>query len=331
MDLSIIIPAYNASEYIDDCIKSIFDNKFDEYNFELVVVNDGSTDDTFQKIVNWKNIHDNIRILNQKNLGVSISRNNAIDAAQGNYVTFLDADDWIGKNTLSAIVNVIRLQPEVDILISQMFNSESKKPSYDWTSKYFPEKNYTNSDMISNNFFRGSSCAVFYKRSYLKKNSLRFPEGIRLGEDTIFFSQCISFNCIVKFINIPFYYFRLTPQSACRTIDAKKIEDMLKAAEYCHMNLTEKECNTYQRTSYSWLNYQIITNTSAAAIHNNLFLSSFMKLFDSKKFLPISTNGIIKKKKMNICLMNFSYKLFFVLQYLKIKIQQHFFFNYFII
>lgn len=97
-ELSIIVPIYNGQDYIEDCIGSILGQK-DSAQHEIVVVNDGSTDNTENILFDFAKTNKNIHIINQKNSGVSIARNNGIIASHGKYITFVDCDDMVGLNT----------------------------------------------------------------------------------------------------------------------------------------------------------------------------------------------------------------------------------------
>ena len=96
-ELSIIIPVYNGQDYITDCINSILDQR-DSEKYEIIIVNDGSTDNTSEILDSFKRANKNISIINQQNSGVSVARNNGINAAHGRYVSFVDCDDMVGLN-----------------------------------------------------------------------------------------------------------------------------------------------------------------------------------------------------------------------------------------
>lgn len=101
--ISVIVPAYNAEKYIKKCIKSILNQTYS--NFEIIIVNDGSTDNTLN-IINEFN-DKRIRIINQKNGGVSNAKNTALDIIKGDYVTFVDSDDTIPKDALEILINLM--------------------------------------------------------------------------------------------------------------------------------------------------------------------------------------------------------------------------------
>ncbi|MGM9979690.1 MAG: glycosyltransferase family 2 protein [Clostridium sp.] len=102
IDLSIIVPAYNSSDYIKECISSVLMQKT-SYNYELIVINDGSKDDTLEKINLFKE-DKHLKIINQENKGFSGARNRGIDEARGKYIMFLDSDDLLCENSIEKLM-----------------------------------------------------------------------------------------------------------------------------------------------------------------------------------------------------------------------------------
>ena len=97
---SIIVPVYNVEKYIEKCLESILNQTYD--NFEIIVINDGSTDNSKKILDNYKT-NKKIKIINQDNQGLSIARNNGLGAASGDYILFIDSDDYIEEELLSTL------------------------------------------------------------------------------------------------------------------------------------------------------------------------------------------------------------------------------------
>lgn len=109
---SIIVPAYNASCYIERCIKSIINQTDNDY--ELIIVDDGSTDNTFKLCENFEQENKNIKIFHQENKGVVFARAKGVKESKGKYLIFCDSDDMIHKDTLKLIKNVIdKIEPDM--------------------------------------------------------------------------------------------------------------------------------------------------------------------------------------------------------------------------
>lgn len=102
--LSMILPAYNVEKYIENCIESCEKQDIPHERYEILVVNDGSTDGTLDVVRTLSAKYSNIKILNQQNQGVSVARNNGFNEARGKYIWFIDPDDEISTNCLSALI-----------------------------------------------------------------------------------------------------------------------------------------------------------------------------------------------------------------------------------
>ena len=98
--VSIIVPAYNASNYIEKCIDSLLNQTLKD--IEIIIVNDGSTDDTAEKLSKYE---DEIKVITQKNVGVASARNKGLSVANGEYIAYVDSDDWIDSNMFELLYN----------------------------------------------------------------------------------------------------------------------------------------------------------------------------------------------------------------------------------
>ena len=143
MKISIIIPAYNAAKYIKRCIISLLNQTYK--NIEIIVVNDGSTDNTLDILKNY-----DIKVINQENLGVSCARNNGLKNCSGDYITFVDSDDYVDKNYIEDIVNILNKYKydiiETPLLFEAYFKNKTllyteykleKKESFNFNNEYF--------------------------------------------------------------------------------------------------------------------------------------------------------------------------------------------------
>ena len=107
MKLSIIIPAYNVENYIEPCLQSCLEQDIEISDYEIIVVNDGSTDNTEEKVHFFAEAHPNLYLISQSNNGVGAARNKGVNCSKGEYIYFLDADDYIAKNTLGVLTKII--------------------------------------------------------------------------------------------------------------------------------------------------------------------------------------------------------------------------------
>ena len=105
--ISFILPAYNVDKYIEACVVSIENQDLPMDQYEVIVVNDGSTDSTLEVVQKLALLYSNIRVINQQNQGVSIARNNGFKITRGKYIWFVDPDDTITKNCLGTLVSTM--------------------------------------------------------------------------------------------------------------------------------------------------------------------------------------------------------------------------------
>ena len=226
-DISIVIPCYNVSQYLEKCIKSIENQTLKDY--EIIFINDGSIDNTLEFLNNYpfKKGKSNIHILSFKNQGVSQSRNEGIKIATGKYIYFLDPDDWISPNTLLENYNLCE-QYNCDAIqfgykatdlygnLTWYNNGDKKDGVYDQTDIQqilLPRFiGYSITDIANYGtpiFYKNTEmCSVWrflYKRELITKYNIFFSKEIRLGEDAFF--NCLYFLYAKKiFINNKKYY-----------------------------------------------------------------------------------------------------------------------------
>ena len=105
--LSVIVPVYNTEKYIGNCLDSLLEQDIDKEKYEIICINDGSTDDSLSVLQKYADNYDNILLIDKPNEGVSVSRNLGLDKAKGRYVWFIDADDWVARNCMGVIAQEI--------------------------------------------------------------------------------------------------------------------------------------------------------------------------------------------------------------------------------
>lgn len=225
--ISIILCVYNGEKYINQAIESVLNQSIDD--IELIIVNDGSTDNT----ANIINIYqDNrIKIINQQNKGLGASRNIGIKHAKGEYIGFLDADDWLVKNMCETTYNEAK-NNNTDITMFQIINydeSSSKNYESDWFNlknldKTFDNKIFTASETKKVLFdFSVSACQKIYKTSFLKSINARFPEGIYFEDMPFFYYVYLNSNRI-SIIRKHLYIRRKHEHSITEKIDSKFLD-----------------------------------------------------------------------------------------------------------
>ncbi|MFD1318487.1 glycosyltransferase family 2 protein [Loigolactobacillus zhaoyuanensis] len=190
MDLSIIVPTFNSEKYLDETLNSIIP-LLDVLNAEIVVVDDGSTDDTQKIILKYKK-RLNIRVIYNSHKGVGYSRNMGISKSRGAYITFIDSDDLIVVDKYIEMMKAIKLDRKIDIVsMSFMVHPENDKLVIENNDMKLKEKlllsviNIT-TDRFSWNEYNSGPISKIFSREFILENNIKFPVEISNGEDMIF-------------------------------------------------------------------------------------------------------------------------------------------------
>lgn len=193
--LSIIIPVYNVEKYLPKCLGSILEQPFKD--LEVICVNDGSTDGSLDVLQKIKKNDDRVVIIDKKNEGSGIARNIGLSTAQGEYVYFIDSDDWLEANVLAKIIAKAD-ELQTDILVFgglSYYNGKGQNGAY--SKNKLPKKYFgkvVSAKDIKKDIFKFPSTAwtKLYRRSFLIKNEIKF-QNIRAGQDQLpFFHSMIT-------------------------------------------------------------------------------------------------------------------------------------------
>lgn len=199
MLVSVIVPVYNCEPYLPDCIESIL--KQTHHEIELILVDDGSTDDSLSVLKEYKERDDRILLFVQPNSGVSSARNRGLAAASGDYICIIDADDTIYKAFVATLLAEFGEAGIDFVYCSRMYNYDGKLIS---KSHRLKKGVYSIDNLLPqliddgtlSGILFGSACTAMYKHSIIKKNSLRFNERVSRNEDGLFTIQyCINIRC----------------------------------------------------------------------------------------------------------------------------------------
>ncbi|MGN0301576.1 MAG: glycosyltransferase family 2 protein [Anaerotardibacter sp.] len=213
-EISVIIPIYNVEKYIAECLKSVANQTFND--FEVICIDDGSTDNSLDMARRAVEGDSRFAYFTQENAGQSAARNNGLKHAKGEYVIFLDADDYWELNTLQKLITFSKAHDLDDLFFSARTVYEGGFSETDYKDDYDSRQNiegiYTGKELFVA-FAKVKSFAVspvmqFFKRSFLEKNSLTFPEGI-IHEDNLFTCQALIAANRTAFLNEPLYVRRV--------------------------------------------------------------------------------------------------------------------------
>ncbi|GAA3606572.1 glycosyltransferase [Flavivirga amylovorans] len=186
MRLSIIIPVYNVEKYIARCIESLLNQDLHENEYEILIINDGSKDDSISIAKQFSDKHSNIIIYNKENGGVGSARNKGIDLAKGKYVYFIDPDDYLANNVLRLILDYSdTYELEILTFLSTGTSLFSLLESVSDRNKAYALNKMNGIDYIGNVGYKSEVWWYIINRDFLKKSGVKFIEG-RWMEDAIF-------------------------------------------------------------------------------------------------------------------------------------------------
>lgn len=192
MKLSIIVPAYNVEDYIEPCLKSLFDQDIGISNFEVIVVDDGSTDQTEEKVRLFTKKYSNLHLISQTNTGLGGSRNTGVELSKGEYIYFLDADDYLAQNTLGILFKGLEhFNPDILGFSSQSVKdnnlTQSKTSEIDIASCQV----YNGIDFLEHYDYRPEVWRFFIKKTFYLNHNMGFYDK-KFVQDAYFTPTLIS-------------------------------------------------------------------------------------------------------------------------------------------
>lgn len=215
--VSIIIPIYNAEKYLEDCVNSVIDQTYS--NLQIILVNDGSTDKSWNICQRLKGQDNRIEIFSQSNSGVSVARNKGLDVSNGKWIMFVDPDDFLDEDIVTDLVS--KMDDNTDIVSCACYGIENKKK---YRAHFFKKSCQFSTDKIDLflqllNVSYGQTGKVFtaigvpwgkiYRKTFLEKNNLKFDPALRRMQDNIFNMSAFFYARNIIYLDKPLYYYRL--------------------------------------------------------------------------------------------------------------------------
>jgi glycosyltransferase involved in cell wall biosynthesis len=308
MQFSVIVPVYNVEQYLPECLDSLFHQTYGDW--EAVCVDDGSTDGCAAILAGYASRDSRIKVITQPNGGLSAARNTGLDNATGDYILFLDSDDWLEPNTLECIHSNLRpptsdLRPLDLLCFGGWMGSKAECP----TSETFATGwNYYNRHALEHHEFP-FVCVVLrcYRRQLLTDNRLTFRHGI-LHEDNLFTPQVCLAAQKTEVIPAMLYHYRVRPGSIMTTRGIKSRESLITISnelsekfgnidgldrttvyrfltqcyQMAFLGATDDEAS-HLRTLVDWTSYRRVSRTKFR--HRINFATQFLRRIHHKRTL----------------------------------------------
>lgn len=311
--ISIIVPVYNVEKYINRCLESILKQSYK--NIEVLLINDGSQDNSAKICEDIAALDSRIKVIHQDNKGVSSARNKGLDISKGEYITFIDSDDWVDRDG-------------IECLYRNLKKTESDLAIYSFIQEYENKKNInvklTESIEVMNRedtikfIFNDNRCQGFiwnklYKSKIINSEmkKIRFNEKITVLEDLYFnIEYMIRCNKAV-YIDSQKYHYYISGNSAMFSIFNEKKITSLKALDAISELLEgNNELENLVKGHYVVTNLLLLTNIYDSNYCNNYLENEICKnIKDNKRYFKNYNNSTIKQK-LGFYLFNINYKIF---------------------
>lgn len=230
MLFSIIIPVYNVEPYLRECLDSVLNQTFADW--EAICIDDGSTDGSLSIVEEYAAQDSRIRAFSQKNAGTAAARNTGLKAAKGDYIFFLDSDDWLENNALQTIADNLNGEDVLCFSGRRYFEAtDSYNPADELPKRQYKHgMDYYNENALLNRDF-AFVCVVLrvYKRTFVMENNLFFDEDVSY-EDNLWVPITLFNAQTVKVIPNVLYVYRVREGSKMQEISLARKKDMLKVA-----------------------------------------------------------------------------------------------------
>lgn len=234
MEISVIIPVYNCEKYLERCLDSVLRQRLDDGDeLQVITIDDGSTDGSGAILDRYATEHSNIQVIHQPNQGVSAARNHALDLAEGDYIHFVDGDDFLlYDNSYQKLLEILKSGGDpIDVLRINMVtfyeSNALELDQYKELNEIEIEFDGTGRDCCHQLLFDGYACASICRRELVEELNLRFDTHVRLSEDALFNLVLYNYAKRVVRINAAVYGYYKHSASATFTKDKKTLRQMI--------------------------------------------------------------------------------------------------------
>lgn len=313
-DISIIIPIYNIEDYLDECISSLSAQNYD--SAEFILVDDGSTDSSGMICDRWAEKDSRIKVLHTRNSGVSEARNAGLKASIGQWIGFVDGDDWLEPNAVEYIMTQLRNYPSADGLCFGFFDHYAGGHS-------LPKSKYINNGLVSSDkalesvlleggYFTSVWNKIFKRNIIFGEHEiLRFDPSLSIGEDEKFLMSALAECKNFLLIKQPLYHYRYRENSVLNTniITNARIESLYLKRSIADQFKTKKEI--YKTALARLCNRSIQMLIAAYCASNQSALARIKKVLNGTWRCCLSAKDISPKRKIKVLMVYAIIKMYF--------------------
>lgn len=285
--ISVIIPVYRVEQYLDRCLSSVCDQTFTD--LEIILVDDGSPDQCPQMCDEWSRRDKRIRVIHKENGGLSAARNTGLEMAEGEYINFVDSDDWMMPDALEHLLKLCE-RYDADLSMAGMERTDGGKIKI---SSEYEDRMLTKDEFLRRFFKAGTQENVQYAWGKLYKRKLfhdvRYPEGLTQEDVPTTFSIALQSERIAYSTKTVYCYYR-NPSSITATFDVKRF-DLLKAWDMV--------CETAQKDPSPWVREQarVCRDRADFGILCDLAMAE-LTADEKKKYMKMMT-GVVERLRQN--------------------------------
>lgn len=314
--VSIIVTAYNIEKYIKRCLDTIVNQTY--RNLEIIIVNDGSTDNTLKEINKYVGVDDRIIVINQSNKGPSNSRKNGYDKSTGEYILFVDGDDWLEKDTIEILYNYSKGSNSDVTCFGFVYDSGIEKQITKGSTikvTNYEEEQFLEELLLSK--IQPSICSKFIRKNFIEKKKVEWPKDINFAEDLATSCSIAIYKPRVIKLNTNLYHYYQRQGSITKVI-TDNIYDINKAINFIKKQLVNANLLNKYEKQFEYLSfihnyyYRFHTITD----YNTIYSKELYKIWkrgdvyiNKNEYIKQKLNKENKGRKMYMKLVDFNYTL----------------------
>lgn len=303
MKFSIIVPVYNVEKYLPRCLDSVLDQEFDDY--EIIAVDDESPDNSIDILNEYQKKTEKLKIIRQKNKGLGGARNTGIKEAAGEYLIFLDSDDYISPKMLSSLNEYLKKE-DLDILAFDCERVTESGQTIEKVSVKDYQDQYTSLNAKQYLLFEPTSCVKTYRRTLYTEHRIEFPEKLWY-EDLATTLKLSAYATKIGYLKEVFYYYVQQPNSITHSTNTERMMEIITAYDSVIQFYKQNDKFEEFYTELEWnCALHVLYYSAFRLLMAGMNLKQMKQLYQySKQIFPnLENNQYVKMKKDQYHMMN---------------------------